>query len=46
MSDSGYLAFETGGTKLVAGVAGADLRLVETRTAYREPGDALGDRIR
>ncbi|MDA1314039.1 MAG: ROK family protein [Acidobacteria bacterium] len=38
MSKPAYLAFETGGTKLVAGVAGPDLRLLETRTIYREPG--------
>ena len=46
MSDSGYLAFESGGTKLVAGVAGADLHLLETRTAYREPGDAANVSLR
>ncbi len=39
MSTASYLVFETGGTKLVAGVAGADRRLVETRILYRESGD-------
>lgn len=33
-----YLAFETGGTKLVAAVAGRDRRLIETRVIAREPG--------
>lgn len=39
MNGPAYLAFETGGTKLVTGVVGPDLRLLETRTIYREPGD-------
>ena len=39
MTASSYLVFETGGTKLVTGVAGADRRLVETRILYREPAD-------
>ncbi len=39
MTRASYLVFETGGTKLVAGVAGADRRLIETRILYREPGD-------
>ncbi len=34
-----YLVFETGGTKLVAGVAGDDCRIIETSIALREPGD-------
>ena len=33
-----YLAFETGGTKLVAAVAGEDRRLLETRVIARRPG--------
>lgn len=43
VSESGYLAFETGGTKLVAGVAGADLRLIETRTLYRRSEDTAAE---
>ncbi len=39
MSDSGYLVFETGGTKLVAGIAGPDCRILETRILYREAAD-------
>lgn len=39
MSDAAYLVFETGGTKLVAGVAGAGARIIETRVLYREEGD-------
>lgn len=46
MSNPAYLAFETGGTKLVAGVAGTDLRLLETRTIYREPADDARDSLR
>lgn len=34
-----FLAFETGGTKLVAGVAGPDRRLLKTVAVRREPGD-------
>lgn len=37
MSDSHYLAFETGGTKLVAGVASADASLLETQRIERIP---------
>ena len=39
MHEPGYLVFETGGTKLVAGVAGEDCRLIETETLYRQAGD-------
>ena len=46
MSESGYLAFETGGTKLVAGVAGADLQLIETRTLYRKSDDTAAESFR
>jgi glucokinase len=35
MTNSGYLVFETGGTKLVAGVAGPDCRILETKILYR-----------
>lgn len=34
-----YLVFETGGTKLVAGVAGSGRRLIETAVLRRNPGD-------
>ena len=37
--DSLILAFETGGTKLVAGVAGADRRIVRTVAVRRREGD-------
>ena len=37
--DSLVLAFETGGTKLVAGIAGADWRIAETTTVRRDPAD-------
>ena len=37
-----YLAFETGGTKLVAGVAGSDARILATVAVRR----ALEDRAR
>jgi glucokinase len=46
MSKPAYLAFETGGTKLVAGVAGPDLRLLETRTIYRAPRDEARHSLR
>jgi glucokinase len=46
MSKPAYLAFETGGTKLVAGVAGPDVRLLETRTIYREPTDTARESFR
>ena len=36
---SHYLAFETGGTKLVAAVAGPDLRILETVVLHREKSD-------
>lgn len=36
MTHDAYLAFETGGTKLVAGVAGSDGALIETRILTRE----------
>lgn len=39
MTHDAFLAFETGGTKLVAGVAGADGALIETRILAREPSD-------
>lgn len=38
-SDTGYLVFETGGTKLVAGIAGSDLRIGRTEILYRSPQD-------
>ena len=37
--DTAYLVFETGGTKLVAGVAGADRRIVETIVLRRGEHD-------
>ncbi len=39
MTQDAYLAFETGGTKLVAGVAGANGRLIGTRILMREGTD-------
>jgi len=39
MTKDAYLAFETGGTKLVAGVAGEDGALIETRIIAREHTD-------
>ena len=39
MSEAFYLVFETGGTKLVAGVAGADCRILETTILHREATD-------
>jgi glucokinase len=39
MTKDAYLAFETGGTKLVAGVAGSDGVLIETRILAREDND-------
>jgi len=39
MTNGGYLVFETGGTKLVAGIAGPDCRILETKILYREPQD-------
>ena len=39
MSGTSYLVFETGGTKLVVGVAGEDQQLVETKVLYRKSGD-------
>lgn len=38
-ADAAYLAFETGGTKLVAGLAGSDGRLRKTTTIRRDPSD-------
>lgn len=38
-SNAAYLAFETGGTKLVAGLADSDGRLRETTTIRRGPSD-------
>jgi len=38
-SNDAYLVFETGGAKLVAGVAGPGGRLIETEKIYREPAD-------
>jgi len=46
VSESGYLAFETGGTKLVAGVAGPDLRLIETQMLYRKAEDTAAESFR
>lgn len=46
MSNSAYLAFETGGTKLVAGVAGPDRRLIETRRVYRAQNDTAAESFR
>lgn len=37
--NTAYLVFETGGTKLVAGVAGADRRIVETAVLRRGEND-------
>ena len=34
-----YLVFETGGTKLVAAVAGPDQRMVATEVIYRDEAD-------
>jgi glucokinase len=39
MTNGGYLVFETGGTKLVAAVAGADCRILDTTILYRDPED-------
>ena len=39
MNDSAYLVFETGGTKLVAGVAGEHCRILDTEILYRAEGD-------
>ncbi len=39
MANGGYLVFETGGTKLVAGVAGPDCRILETKILYRGADD-------
>ncbi len=39
MAAPAYLVFETGGTKLVAGVAGPDCRVLETAILRREAGD-------
>jgi len=39
VSEAGFLIFETGGTKLVAGLADAEARLVETRVLRRNPED-------
>ena len=39
MSEALYLVFETGGTKLVAGVAGPDCRILETTILHREATD-------
>ena len=38
-ADAAYLAFETGGTKLVAGLAGSDGRLRKTTAIRRGPSD-------
>jgi glucokinase len=37
--DSGYLVFETGGAKLVAGIAGPGCRILKTKILYRDPED-------
>ena len=39
MTNGSYLVFETGGTKLVAGIAGPDCRIVETKILYRDSQD-------
>ncbi len=39
MSERRYLVFETGGTKLVAALADAEARLLETRILRRNPDD-------
>ena len=39
MNGSAYLVFETGGTKLVAAVAGDDCRILDTETLYRAEDD-------
>ena len=39
MAELAYLVFETGGTKLVAGVARPDCRILETAILRRETGD-------
>ena len=46
VSDSAYLVFETGGTKLVAGVAGSDCRILETKILYRDEGDRADKSLR
>ena len=46
MRDDCYLVFETGGTKLVAGVAGGDCRIVETEILYREEGNRAQTSLR
>ena len=46
MTDATYLVFETGGTKLVAGVAGRDCRILETRILYREHDDRAGTSLK
>ncbi len=46
MSESAYLVFETGGTKLVAGVAGEDCRILETEILYRDEGDRADKSLR
>ena len=37
-----YLALETGGTKLVAGIAGSDLRIAKTAVVKRAPSNRAG----
>ena len=39
MAEPAYLVFETGGAKLVAGVAGPDCRILETTILHRKAGD-------
>tara|TARA_Y100000588_G_scaffold367246_1_gene433748 strand:- start:4491 stop:5468 length:978 start_codon:yes stop_codon:yes gene_type:complete len=39
MKRAEYLVFETGGTKLIVGVAGEDCRLIETKVLYRTGED-------
>ena len=46
MSEALYLVFETGGTKLVAGVAGPDCRILETTILRREAGDRAEKSLR
>ena len=46
MTNATYLVFETGGTKLVAGVASRDCRILETRILYREHDDRAGTSLK
>ena len=46
MGEASYLVFETGGTKLVAGVADPDCRILETAILHRETGDRAAKSFR